>query len=466
MLSLFKEVKQSERLLHFVWNHVSTNNRYLKRRGGFPGPMVSNFSYSHLKEIREIDYLITEKSDGVRMMMYHTNGSTYFFGRNLIFYESKEKIKFPNLTELLVDGEMFFNLRKKTWNYTIFDVVCYGKTNCNNFNMRKKVQVISDHIVMPYLQAGGSKSFNIVRKHFYEKDEINLLFSKIVKNEEGEYIYKGNNMNDGLIFTPVDVKLYHFTPGPSMWLLKWKWDDKLTCDFELHYDKDVNMFFLRYQQSRKNPKLYYYKEIKEIPKSKKIVECFYDQGDWKIVNVRDDKVRPNTFMTIISVIYQMIENITREDIIRTLSNSLIVPQKDSRFYQLNRIFVFLILFFTRRGEPILCVYHSDGTSSLIAYVRDCVYYLEEDEIALKGARLENHIKKTYRKGNVCRLIYLPSGVWSIVAFDGHQRDVSAYHMLEGLEAMSQVSKHIDGKSNKRYLDNKTEERSVKRAKCL
>jgi len=397
-------------------------------------------------------------------MMFHTNGSTYFFGRNLIFYESKEKIEFPNLTDLLVDGEMFFNLKKNTWNYTIFDIVCYGKTNCNNFNMRKKIQVISNHVVEPYLEAGGSKSFEVVRKHFYEKDEINKLFSKIVKNDEGEYIYKKNNKNDGLIFTPVDVSLYNFTPGPSMWLLKWKWDDKLTCDFEINYNKPIDSFFLRYQHSRKNPKLYYYKQIKDIPKLTGIVECFYDQGDWKIVNVRSDKVRPNTFMTIVSVIYQMIENITKEDIIRTFSNGMIIPQKDCLYNQLNTAFVFLILFFTRRREPILCVYHSDGTTSLIAYVRDCVYYLEEDEIALKGTRLENHIKKTYRKGAVCRLIYLPSGIWSIIAFDGHRRDVSAYCMLEGLEEMSKISKQIDGRSKKRYLDVKTEERSVKRIK--
>ena len=51
---------------------ISHNNKYYKpkRYFKFPGPMVSNFSIRYIKHINTHEYYITEKSDGLRVMLY------------------------------------------------------------------------------------------------------------------------------------------------------------------------------------------------------------------------------------------------------------------------------------------------------------------------------------------------------------------------------------------------------------
>ena len=85
-------------------------------------------------------------------------------------------------------------------------------------------------------------SMYFIAKHFYRKADLRRVISSIHKDSNGEYMYEdpelgqergGKSLNDGLVFTPEDARLYNFRPGGAKRLLKWKWPEKLSVDFKV-----------------------------------------------------------------------------------------------------------------------------------------------------------------------------------------------------------------------------------------
>jgi hypothetical protein len=200
---------------------------------------------------------------------------SYMFDRKYEFYLCTEEFIFPtfeyfqdfksgNLNSklslqrvVLLDGEIVYNIVDKRYNYTIYDIVTYSKdsigkdgiltcspSSCYSMSIENKLKVIDKIVITPHYfyhkeigKNNPPKSLHLIMKHFYPKESIKQVLDLIVKDtESGEYFYKKYNKNDGLVFTPDDHKYYKFCPGANHYLLKWKWTDKLTCDFLAYQD--------------------------------------------------------------------------------------------------------------------------------------------------------------------------------------------------------------------------------------
>ena len=295
---------------------------------------------------------------------------SFLFDRTYEFFLCLEEIAFPapqtlkqNLKRvedvnfhkvLILDGEIVYNLGERRNNYTIYDVVtCTNEMDkTQSFtkeSMTNRIRAIKKLINEPHyyyykevLHKQPPKTLKLYLKHFYKKQDLLKVLECIKKDPKtGEYTYKGFNKNDGLIFTPNDSKLSAVKPGSNEFLLKWKWPNKLTCDFLVvpislskiasqvtaTNDTETNLFYF-YFYHKGNPVYYDAIQIKAIPEEVFtkictlreqqgiIAECGYDalSQQWYFVLVREDKTTGNAYKTVANTIENTIENVTVDDL--------------------------------------------------------------------------------------------------------------------------------------------------------
>ncbi|KAL9652274.1 hypothetical protein ABK040_011934 [Willaertia magna] len=433
----------------------------------FPGPMAVQINRPSLEKLKEHDYYITEKSDGIRAMLlmlcnndfprwvveddssqqfslidncaiectyqYAKNESSqeyvtlslslddsknynsfkftkrtnkveltnlndnssvvlkrlkgwcfsFLFDRTFEFYLCLEEIIFPTKSTkdlkiktvdkailqkvVLLDGEIVFNLHAHRYNYSIYDIITCtsqlgnGELKINSLGrdaMQKRIDAIKNQINEPHyyyykeiLKKESPKCLQLMLKHFYKKEQLLTVLSFITKDPKtGEYVYKGYNRNDGLIFTPNDADKCAVKSGANEYLIKWKWPNKLTSDFlvvpkskdnlvkdikQLNENQECNQFYFYYYY--KNVPVYYRTfQIQTIPdnilerlqqlepNTGLIIECGFDAyskdnpdsyaGEWSLQLIRQDKTTANAFKTIANTLENMIENITVDDL--------------------------------------------------------------------------------------------------------------------------------------------------------
>jgi hypothetical protein len=144
-----------------------------------------------------------------------------------------------------LDGELCVNLATETWEYLVYDVVAIqGDYRWGQKDYRSRMLAVEEWVVQPrILAASTAGSLRIRIKDIYEKTEIDLLFSRIYKNKDRDYVYENGdrldgvvcNRNDGLIFTPVQLA-YPLKSCPA--LLKWKYPLFNSVDFMLFIEVD------------------------------------------------------------------------------------------------------------------------------------------------------------------------------------------------------------------------------------
>jgi hypothetical protein len=271
---------------------------------------------------------------------------------------------------VILDGEVIRNLRDGRKNYSIFDVICCtGDDRYNNETTNFCAQTMSvrqdamklfvcetHHFFNKKLLSPNSipRSLQIIAKHFYKKSEFDELRKCITKSptDPNKFVYKNYNLNDGLIFTPDNPKLYTFSPGNNKFLLKWKWPSRLTSDFLAVPvpGAEPNYFFF-YFLCRSDSIFYRtikvslntdHKILDELGKlehgSGSIVECslevplpnnfvFDPNADiqnqsyisqepalWKIEQIRGDKNHANALKVIANTLENIVEDITENDL--------------------------------------------------------------------------------------------------------------------------------------------------------
>eukprot|EP00736_Rhodelphis_marinus_P004634 Rmarinus@m.118 len=233
----------------------------------FPGPMAVNFMRRNFSECANQPYWITEKSDGIRVMMIHCNirpraphpcFQTYFFDRTFQFYRLEEHIFLPcpptvrgdnpaawamrQQDIVILDGEVVYNLRFKQPAYMVYDVVAACPEKPDRFMpfmsrpMGERVEAIRKLIIEPHWKLftvmpnkyKKPKGMLLLAKHFYKKSQFQGVLDAIKPAPGGGYTYRDWNANDGIILTP---EKYPFRPSTCHSLMKWKYPEKLTVDF-------------------------------------------------------------------------------------------------------------------------------------------------------------------------------------------------------------------------------------------
>lgn len=253
------------------------------------------------------DYMVCEKSDGVRMLCLTIYNKIYFYDRKNDVYE----IQYDNLNigNSIIDGELFYDHKKKL-NYGIFDCLVYNNEIITDKPLLKRLYYCEQFVT--------SIDFNI---NFYVKSMYKSYGFLEIYNQ----IKNLNHKNDGLIFTPVNDKYILYKRGTH---LKWKPPEINTIDFRLKQRK-AGLYALTCTY-KNNEIIFDYFETDHNDLDGKIGEFVFDKekivndiendilkiGGWVLYKIREDKNTPNHYRVVNNILESLDDNLDMEELSR------------------------------------------------------------------------------------------------------------------------------------------------------
>jgi mRNA guanylyltransferase len=318
----------------------------------FAGSMPVTLSRRHFSMVRDCDYLLLEKSDGVRYLLFATELGVLLVDRRLDLFAVTPYpvLMMPDGSlhqDTLLDGELVYNECIERFEYLAYDVIAIqGDTGIAYQSYRVRLDAIERYVTGPRaLHPATAGCLRVRRKDVYEKAELPLLFSRIYQGRSGKaddpqggaptYTYRHlrsdgvfQSGNDGIIFTPVGLP---YTLRTCAALLKYKYPTHNTVDFILWLQagndpaNDVRAF-LGY---RGDNGVVRYREVYFPSRLKRewfadyarwheaVIECTYDRlaGEWRFLRPRLDKESPNYASVVIDCLEAIAENVTRAELL-------------------------------------------------------------------------------------------------------------------------------------------------------
>ncbi len=328
----------------------------------FPGAQPVSFAARHIFELQKQDYYVCEKSDGIRCLMYFTEGDDgseihYLIDRKNDFYfvpglhfpvpNDPSNQNFHRAT--LIDGELVLDTLPngtKELKYLVFDCLMLDGNSLMHRTLDKRLAYFRDKVYNPYRALYKAYPEEIQYLPFiveFKKMEfsygIEMMFRDILPNLP--------HGNDGLIFTCRNTP-YKF--GTDEHILKWKPAKENSIDFRLNLEfplKDPDSedeeegitspypdwdamptfkLFVLYNHNDYREYATMYMEQEEWEQMKalrqplddKIVECGQDmQGRWRFLRFREDKKEANHISTVESVMESINDKVSEADLIRS-----------------------------------------------------------------------------------------------------------------------------------------------------
>lgn len=217
---------------------------------------------SNSKILKNTNYAITEKLDGVRSLLYTFNENVYLLSPILTI--TKIPFKCSSNEKFILDGEYF------NGNFYVFDIV--SKSVLKN-------RLIEIDVIIKTIKP--LSSFKISRKNYYFGNLYNTF-----KNT----MSKLTSIHDGLIVVLCNTDYFSSSP------LKWKPLDKLTIDFQIEFTSSLVELNV---SNETNVQVFATGEIRNFIgySNGDIVECKFLHESWIPIKLRDDKKKPN-FKTI------------------------------------------------------------------------------------------------------------------------------------------------------------------------
>lgn len=292
-----------------------------------------------INDLLEEDYLVCEKSDGIRALIFVHNKVFYLYDRKNLLYKTRYTADLED--SYLFDSEIyqensefvlaiFDTLLTKSKNY-LQETLIARLTGANKFVMHLKtpgITRISDN--------ESIKRFKITVKQMTKSYGFYQVLDSIseLKHE-----------NDGLIFTPVhEPYIIHRVSK----IYKWKPPSLNTIDFQISnstagkdaYDlygilkdeqipRHMNNTFKGHNRDLYKFGTFYTTEKLNITERNSLIGEFkYDDqkevvdrfdytitfGGWELHKIRSDKDTPNNFKVIFNIIKSINENITENEL--------------------------------------------------------------------------------------------------------------------------------------------------------
>ncbi|AFZ79231.1 mRNA capping enzyme, putative [Theileria equi strain WA] len=206
----------------------------------FPGSQPVSLCRDSLPLLFRSEYVVCEKSDGIRSLLLSASGSIFLIGRLEEVHQINMKLplrgnpsEFQQLT--LLDGEVVNDkytvdgVVKYRRRYLCYDAICIHKNSLKHLNLLERLSMAYTDIMVPLVaskvaSAPDDESQNyleIYLKDFFDITQITHI---------DKFSNKLPHITDGLIFTPVRVP---YTPGTCKSLLKWKPPHLNTVDFSI-----------------------------------------------------------------------------------------------------------------------------------------------------------------------------------------------------------------------------------------
>ena len=290
------------------------NNQWpiVKNSDKFPGPQPISLEIKDTPKLKQYEYKVCEKTDGMRFLLYGVNfyntNRIFLVDRSFKFYEI-ENIEFHNnfYKETIFDGELIKNDNKE-WLYYCHDCICLAGVNVAKSTLNIRLEFINKCLSELFIK---SDNIQIRLKPFWSF----LKFPDYLK-----YHNKSNHKVDGIIFTPVKLPV---STGTQHTLFKWK--EKHTFDLLVKW-VDLNEHRRRYDLFfMDNSKLVKYVSMNNRTfkgkqfhneyinisngKNNVIIECYYEDDRYKPILIRDDKTFPNSIRTVEKTHLNIKENI-------------------------------------------------------------------------------------------------------------------------------------------------------------
>uniref|UniRef100_A0A3B0MMU3 mRNA guanylyltransferase n=1 Tax=Theileria annulata TaxID=5874 RepID=A0A3B0MMU3_THEAN len=205
-------------------------------RPSFPGSQPTSLCRESISLLLRNDYVVCEKSDGVRALLLSASGSIFLIGRLEEVHEIKMKLPVRgNLSQsqqlTLLDGEVVMDKNPEdnsvSYRYLCYDGICIQRKPLNKMNLLQRLSFVYTHVIVPLKMAGIYSSVTNKplgdtdnsdpsdKLEIYLKDFFDITQIKHINNIS----VKLPHISDGLIFTPVNTP---YTPGTCKSLLKWK----------------------------------------------------------------------------------------------------------------------------------------------------------------------------------------------------------------------------------------------------
>lgn len=291
----------------------------------FPGSQPVSMDVNNIKLLHQMPYRVSWKADGMRyMMLINGEREIYFFDRdNNVFkvdglrFVKREDVR-KHLQETLLDGEMVIDKvnGQNIPRYLVYDIITFESNPVGNqFFYPIRISCLEKEIIKPRqfaMEKGiinrSHEPFSVRKKDFWPITQAaSLLGEKFAKTLSHE--------PDGLIFQPSKEP---YTAGSCHTVLKWKPLEMNSVDFRLkiHRQGGVGIVSTKkcflYVSNRKEPisEMRYTKELKDL--DDKIVECKFEDEQWKFMRVRTDKSFANSFETAMAVGDSIKKPVTKE----------------------------------------------------------------------------------------------------------------------------------------------------------
>lgn len=321
--------KDGEKLLYDI-NVLMKNENKTK----FPGYQPVSFMKCHLKNLLDEDYLVCEKSDGIRALLYvciiNNKPFGFFLDRKNLFY--RPNLIFPHIGHTLFDGEVVVDREEggEVVRYLICDTILFNNKNITELCLIDRLSHALKFVVM----YGSIK----------EKTSMDIHVKEMQKSYGFYNIYtEGDKLkhdSDGLIFTPLTMP---YKSGTASRLLKWKPPHLNSVDFIARKSKEWEYLYELFCFGNLKDLVFfdYYFHIKigsngestedsedtqEIDIDGKLGEFkfnsekwVYDladlsltKGGWELIKLRTDKDLPNAISVVINVMNSIKEDIDME----------------------------------------------------------------------------------------------------------------------------------------------------------
>jgi hypothetical protein len=299
------------------------------------------FSRRHMRLIQTTEYMVSEKSDGLRYMLLINSSGTYLFDRNFEFslvhgYDVLTQLFAANEVTVL-DGELVRHQKSSRPMFLIFDAVVIDGSPVGSKKLNERLDAVRTKVIEPYRAAVEQQRideskvpFMLIGKAFHAKKHLGTLFSHVKRNESGDRVYVDNRRNhktDGVIFTPVNSP---YRPTPAAPILKWKFVDKLSADLKIMFDARQQKWCLyctgdrhtdievRSVEFSPEDTARLSDDIRQRPNSDGtyVIECTYDiwAGRWHYASIRADKKQGNNVRTVFDTLEVIAENITEQEL--------------------------------------------------------------------------------------------------------------------------------------------------------
>lgn len=332
------------------------------RRDGrldYIGAMPINLTRRNFASVRKNNYFLTEKSDGLRYLLFVVNGAeeksrdpphpiAVLMDRSgeLILMQGAGVIGRALGVGTVLDGEMVFNLSWQLNVFLVFDVLALDVDSKVSLPFRHRIDLVKTD-VMPRCKDYINQHWNtrnnagsptiLVRKDFLPKQDMQLLLAKVVE-EDGCRVFhdvesggRRHHRSDGIILQPADLP---YTFGTDTNLLKWKWPELISVDLAVNGDGEHPRLLTtgpdntyidcaKYTEGAltigKFDSMRLRGDLAALSKVKRglcIAEFVYDTavGLWTYFHIREDKDKPNHISTVLSVLMEQAEAVSVEEL--------------------------------------------------------------------------------------------------------------------------------------------------------